>query len=102
MQHPRGIPNPAGIQGHINDLAFDVRRLAGVGRLQEKRASVIRARPAPIPLLALPCRAMSHNIRALTVGTVEDLDHHNTTLSHWGFSASPIFDKHSRSTPLEH
>src|SRR5262245_26684771 len=87
---------------HIHNLALDVRRLPGVGIRQEKCTSVLRARPAPIPLLALPCRAMSHEIRALTVGTVEDLDHHDATLSRWGFSASTTFDKSSRSTPLEH
>jgi hypothetical protein len=64
------IEAAAGIQGHINDLSLDLRRLPGVGIREEKRASVIRARPAPIPLLVLPCRAMSHNIRAVTVRTV--------------------------------
>jgi len=93
VQHPRCITNAAGIQGHINDLSLDLRRLPGVGILEEKRASVIRARPAPIPLLALPCRAMSHNIRALTVRTVEDFDHHDATLSRWGFSASAPLDR---------
>jgi hypothetical protein len=42
---------------------------------------VIRVRPAPIPLLALPCRAMSHNIRALTVGAVQYLENHEATLA---------------------
>ena len=75
MQHPRGITNAAGIHSHINDLALDLRRLTSVGILEEKRTAVIRARPAPIPLLALPCRAMSHNIGAFTMGAVQDLDH---------------------------
>jgi len=63
MQHPRGITNAAGIHSHIYDLSLDLRRLASVGILEEKRAAVFRARPAPIPLLALPCCAMSHNIQ---------------------------------------
>jgi hypothetical protein len=63
---------------------------------------VIRARPAPIPLLALPGRAMSHNISALTVGAMQDLDHHEATLMRWGFATSPPLIKGSRSTPLEH
>src|ERR1700730_7956329 len=81
MQHPRGIPNPAGIKGHIHDSAVGCRGLTSVGILQEKRPAVIRARTAPIPLLALPGRAMSHNIRALTVGAVQYLENHETTLA---------------------
>src|SRR5712691_2646921 len=100
MQHPRGIPNPAGIQGHLHNLALDVRRLPSIGILQEKRPAVLRACTAPIPLLALPCRAMSHNISALTVGAVQDLDHHKATLARWSFSASHPRIKSSRSTPL--
>jgi hypothetical protein len=34
-------------------------------------------------LLALPGRAMSHNIGAVTVGAVQDLDHHDATRSCW-------------------
>ena len=80
MQHPRRIADATGVQGHIYDLALDVRRLAGVSILQEKRAAVLWAGTAPIPLLALSCRAMAHNIRTLTVGAVQDLDHHDATL----------------------
>ncbi len=63
---------------------------------------MIRARPAPIPLLALPCRTMSHHIRALTVRAVQDLDHHEATLACWGFSPSHPLLKGSRSTSLKH
>ena len=69
----------------VHDLALDVRGVGSVGIRQEKCASVLRARPAPIPLLALPCRAMSHNIGALTMGAVQDLDHHDATRSCWVF-----------------
>jgi len=63
---------------------------------------VLRARPAPVPLLALPCGAMSYNIRAVTVGAVQNLEHHEATLSCWGCSPSLPPLKGSRSTPLEH
>jgi hypothetical protein len=46
---------------------------------------------------------MSHNIRTLTMAAVQDLDHHDGTLSREGFSAShTLHRKDSRSTPLEH
>src|SRR6516165_1290750 len=101
MQHPRGVANAARIQGHIHDLSLAVRRLPGVGIVQEKRPSTIRAGAAPIALLALSCRAMSHNISALTVGAVQDLDHHDATRSCWVSLSHPLL-KGSRSTPLEH
>jgi len=83
VQHPRGVANAARIQGHIDDLSLDLRRLSGVGIVQEKRTPTLRAGAAPIALLALPCRAMSHNIGAVTVGAVQDLDHHDATRSCW-------------------
>ena len=83
MQHPRCVANATRIQGHIHDLALDVRRWSGVGVLQEKRPPTLRAGVAPIALLALPCRAMAHNIGAVTVGAVQDLDHHEATRSCW-------------------
>jgi len=71
VQHPRRIANAAGIQGHIDDLLLDVRQLSGVGIRQEKRPSTPQeTRTAPIALLAFRGRAMSHNIRALAVGTM--------------------------------
>ena len=80
MHPPRGLPHPAGMQGPIDDVALDVRRWPSLRIRQEKRAAVIRACPAPIPLLAVPCRAMSHPRRAVTGRTVEDFDHHDATL----------------------
>ena len=73
MQHASRIANAAGIEGHIDDLALDVRRLPSVGILEEKRPAAIWARPAPIPLLALPCRAMAYNIRPMTMRAVQHL-----------------------------
>ncbi len=55
---------------HIDDLLLDGRRLASVGVLEEKRAPPLWARATPIALFALPRRAMSYNIHALTVGAV--------------------------------
>src|SRR4026208_1138183 len=80
VQHPRCFANAARMEGHIDDLLFTVRRLSGVGIRQEKRPPVIWTCTAPIPLLALPCRAMAHNIGALTVRAVQDLDHHDASL----------------------
>ena len=70
-------------------MALDVRRLAGVGIRQEKRAAVLGAGTAPIPWLALSCRAMAHNIRTWTVGAVQDWDHHDATLVSEG--SLPLF-----------
>ena len=42
------------------------------------------------------------SISALTVGAVQDLNHHDATLVRWGFSTSPPLIKGSRSTPLKH
>jgi len=83
VQHPRGVADAARIQGHIHDLSLDIRRLSGVGIMQEKRPPTFRAGAAPIALLALPGRAMSHNIGAVTVGAVQDLDHHDATHLCW-------------------
>jgi|SRR6266581_1125862 len=102
MQHPRCIANAARIHGHIDDLLLHGRRLTSISIRQEKRAPVIWARTAPIPLLALPRHAMSYHIRAVTVGAVQYLKNHESTLSCWSFSASHPRIKDSRSTPLEH
>jgi hypothetical protein len=85
MQHACGIANPTGVHGHINDLLLDLRRLTGVGIFQEKRPSTPQAtRTAPIPLLTFRRGAMSHNICALTVGTMQDLRYHCGSLSKSG------------------
>jgi hypothetical protein len=56
--------------GTAADLAHRRGVSPGVDILQEKRPPAFWVRPAPIPLLALPCRAMAHNIRAWTVRAV--------------------------------
>src|SRR6266704_6906432 len=100
MQHPRGITNATCIHGHLDDLLLHGRRLTSISIRQEKRAPVLWARTAPIPLLALPRHAMAHNIRALTVGAVKDLKNHESTLVCCSFSVSRPRIEDSRSTPL--
>ena len=102
MQHPRGIANATRLHGHLDDLLLHGRRLTSLSIRQEKGLPVLWARPAPIPLLALPRHAMSHHIRALTVGAVPYLKNHESPLSRWCFSAAHPRIKESRSTPLEH
>ena len=101
MQYARRIANPTRVHRHIHDLLLHGRRLSSVGICQEKRPPTLRARAAPITLFALPCRAMSHNIGAVTVGAVQDLSHHDTTRSCWVALSAPCI-KDSRSTLLEH
>ena len=57
-----------------------VRRTSRVIRVR----TVMYLLSTAVPLLALTGLAMADNIRALTVGTVQDLDDHDTTQSHWG------------------
>ena len=102
MQHPRGITKPAGIHGHIHDLALDLGRLPGVGILQEKRPAAIGARATPVALLAFGRRAMSHNICTLAVRTVQHLCNHCGSLSHRWFWSAPILRQYNRSTALKH
>jgi hypothetical protein len=89
MPPPRRLADATGVEGHIHDVALDVRRLAGVGIRQEKRAAVLWVGAAPIPWLALSCCAMAHNIRTWTVGAVQDWDHHDVTLVSEG--SLPLF-----------
>jgi hypothetical protein len=79
VQDPRGIAEPTGIHGHLDDLLFDRRRLTRVAIVQQKGTTGTALLAAPIPLLALPGLAMTDNIRPLAVGTVEDLENHDAT-----------------------
>ena len=82
MQHACGVANATGIHGHLNDLLFDRRRLSWVTIVQEEGTTGTGLLAAVVPLLALPCLAMADNIRAVTVGTMQDLkDHEATQLS---------------------
>ena len=102
MEHPRRIANATRIHGHIDDLLLHRWRLTSISICEEKCASVIWARTAPIALLALPCHAMAHNIRTLTVGAVKYLKNHESILWYGSFSTSHPRSKDSRSTPLKH
>ena len=78
MSHTCRIAHAAGIEGHIDDLALDVRRLPGVDIREAKRSTAIRARPPPIPLLALPCRARAHHICPVFLSSVAEQHLRNT------------------------
>ena len=78
-QHPRRLAHAAGLSGQRDERLLAARRLPGVGLFSEKWAPVMRARPAPLPLLAWPRRAMSSTRRAVTVGAVPDVEHHDAT-----------------------
>src|SRR5262245_31326364 len=81
MQDARGVTNPAGIHGPINNLIFDVLRLAGIGIVKEKRAPLARGLSAAIALLTLWSSPMSHDIRALAMWAMQDLGDHTSSLS---------------------
>ena len=68
--------------------------------VQEKRATGTAWFAAPVPLLALPGLALVDDVRALTVGTVQDLDEHDTTQLPWGYCASETLTEDSTSTPV--
>src|SRR5262249_44714946 len=88
--------------GHLDNLLFDRRRLPRVAIVQQEGATGTALLAAAVPLLALPGLAMADNIRAVTVGTVEDLEHHDATRSRWGYSALETLRENSTSTPVRH
>jgi hypothetical protein len=103
VQHPRGIANAARMHGHIDDLWLHHRRETRGGIRREQGPSTPKTtRTAPLALLAVSGCAMSHNIRALAVGTVEHLCHHRSSLSYGWFCSAQIPAKESRSTNLKH
>src|SRR5262249_12837036 len=102
MQHPCGVTNATRIEGHLDNLLFDRRRLPRVAIVQQEGATGTALLAAAVPLLALPGLAMADNIRAVTVGTVEDLEHHDATRSRWGYSALETLRENSTSTPVRH
>src|SRR6266702_5553542 len=77
MQHARGITNATGVHGHIDDLLLHLRRLTGVGIVQQKGPPTpLKARTAPIALLAFRRQTMSHDISPVTVWTMQHLGNH--------------------------
>jgi len=70
MQHTRRITPATRLEGHVDDLALDLRRLPRVAIVQEESATGTALLAAAVALLALTSRAMADNIRAVTVRTV--------------------------------
>ena len=81
VQDACGVANPTGIQGDIDDLSFDFRRLPRVAIVQQKGATGTVLFTAAVPLLPLPGLAMADDVGPLTVGTVQDLENHDGTRS---------------------
>jgi hypothetical protein len=102
VQHPRRIANPTGVHGHVDDLALRIRLLVLVGIFKQESTTRTALLSAAVPLFALPGLAMVDDVRALTVGTVQDLDEHDATQSPWGYCASETITADSTSTPLRH
>jgi hypothetical protein len=102
VQHPRRIANPTGVHGHVDDLALHLRRLPRVGIVQQEGTTRTALLAAAVPLLALPGLTMADDIRALTVGTVQDLNDHDATQLLWGYCTPETPKEDSTSTPLEH
>jgi hypothetical protein len=84
VQHPGSVTNPTRMQGHLDNLLFDRRRLPGVTLLLQDRTPRTTFFSAPVPLLALSGLAMAHDVGPVTVGTVQDLKNHEATRSRWG------------------
>ena len=70
------------MQGHIDELAFHLRRLPRIGIVQEECAPRTVLLAASVPLRALPGLTRADNIRALTMRTVENVDDHHATQSY--------------------
>jgi hypothetical protein len=81
VQHPGGVTNATRIQGHLDDLLFDRRRLPWVTILLQERTPRTTFFSAPVPLLALSGLAMAHDVGPVTVWTVHDLENHEATRS---------------------
>jgi hypothetical protein len=84
VQYTRGVANPTGIHGHVDDLLLHRRRLPSIPIVQEKGAPGTALLAAAVPLLALTGVAMADTVCAVIVGTVEGLENHDATRSCWG------------------
>ena len=80
MQNTSHVANAVGMHRYLDDLPLDLRRLSGIAIVQKKRASVsLASLAAPVALLALTGVAVSDDIGALAMGTMQDLDDHDVT-----------------------
>jgi hypothetical protein len=87
LQHACRVPNAAGIHRHLDDLFLNLRRLPGIAVVQQKGAPAsFAALAAAIMGFALTGRAVSDNIRALAVRTVQGLETHGGTRLAWGIT----------------
>jgi len=102
VQHAGGVANATGIQGHIDNLLLHRRRLSWVARVQEKGAPGTVLLAAAVALLTLTRLGMADDIDPVTVGTMQDLENHETTQSCWGYAASETPIENSTSIPVRH
>ena len=84
MHDTGGVTNATGIQRHLDDLLFDLRRLPWVAIVQEEGTTGTGWLAAAVPLLPLPSLTMADNIGPLAVGTMQDVENHDHTRSCWG------------------
>ncbi len=94
VQHPCRIANPTGVHGYVDDLALHRRRLTRAGRVQQEGTTGTALLAAAVPLLALPDLAIADDIRAVTVGTVQDLKDHDAPQLLWGYCTSETTAHH--------
>src|SRR5215831_15704932 len=88
MQDACGVANTTGIHCHVDDLLFDLRRLASIPIVEQKGTPGTAMFAAAVPLLALTRRAMADNICTVAVRTVQRLENHSTSQTCWGGSAA--------------
>src|SRR6266704_6239816 len=102
VQYACSVSNAAGVHGHIDNLLLHLRRLTGIGILQQEGATRTALLAAAVALLALTGLPMSNNIGAVTVGAVQHLDDHGASPSCGCFGSSHCGIDRSTSTPLRH
>jgi len=90
VQDTCSIANATGVHGHIDHLLLHPQRLTGIRILQQEGATRTALLAAAVALLALTGLPMADNIRALTVGAVQDLDDHCASPSCGCFGASHV------------
>src|SRR5215813_11712407 len=102
MQDACSIANATGVQSHIDNLLLHRRRLTGISILQQEGTTRTTLLAAAVALLALTGLPMADNIRALTVGAVQDLDDHCASPSCGCLDSSHLGIDRSTLTPLRH
>src|SRR6266567_6204872 len=102
VQYACSVSNAAGVHGPIDNLWLHLRRLTGIGILQQEGATRTALLAAAVALLALTGLPMSNNIGAVTVGAVQHLDDHGASPSCGCFGSSHWGIDRSTSTPLRH